>query len=136
MALTIFPIVCDESVDLVVFKVLQQFGFPITSITLEHSGVSDTEVLRIAESKKALVLTADKDFGHLVVRLKLATAGIILLRLPGIHPDLRAERVLEIFGQHSHLLLGSFSVVQARAVRIRPLGGCKPKPDFFLSAPI
>ncbi len=52
-------------------------------LEMKH-GISDDEVLNIANQKGMILLTSDKDFGELVFRHDRITQGIVLIRLAGL----------------------------------------------------
>jgi predicted nuclease of predicted toxin-antitoxin system len=52
-------------------------------------GIPDDAVLAQAVKEIALLVTADKDFGELVFRQHLMSAGVLLLRLHGLSPTTR-----------------------------------------------
>lgn len=56
--------VIDESVDKQIADLLKINDFDVLYITDTYSGISDEEVLKLANSISALILTADKDFGE------------------------------------------------------------------------
>ena len=76
--------------------------------------------------EKAILLTADKDFGELVRFSSLwrgsSSKGVVLLRLPGLPPVRKAKLVVEFFREHGDRILEKFVVLTPQAVRIRPLG--------------
>ena len=63
---------------------------------------------------------ADKEFGELVFRQGLTSAGVLLLRLHGLSISNKARIVLEALTQHQAEMLGAFSVVSPGHIRIRP----------------
>jgi hypothetical protein len=48
-------------------------------------GITDDEVLAIANRVQAILITADRDFGEIVFRRRLHTQGIILYDWPAYH---------------------------------------------------
>lgn len=84
-------------------------------------GRPDSEVLSIAFALGAIVLTEDSDFGDLVFRQGLASAGVILLRLSGMARTHQPDYVATVLAAHASSLSGAFSVITRSAVRIRPL---------------
>ncbi len=78
----------------------------------------------MANAQKRILLTQDKDLGELVFRLKNAHHRVILIRLEGYKPAVKAEIVLTAILKHSGELTNSFTVIQPNAIRIR-----KTKPD-------
>jgi hypothetical protein len=67
-----------------------------------------------------VLLTADKDFGELVYRLRKVAFGVLLVRLPGLASARKANAVLESVREHGAEMAGAFSVVSPGLVRIRP----------------
>ena len=67
------------------------------------------------------MLTADKDFGELVFRQRLIHSGVLLIRLEGIAPEVKAELVATAFEQLADELLTGFAVLTKRALRLRKL---------------
>lgn len=98
---------------------LRADGHDVESVAQVASGVDDQTVLAMAAQSGAIVVTDDKDFGDLVMVQGLPTAGVILLRLEGMPPSDRAERVSGVVQAHGAQLAGAFTVVTKRAVRVR-----------------
>jgi len=59
-------LVADESCDFSVVIGVRAAGHDVVSITERMSGVEDEKVIELAASERRLLLTEDKDFGHLV----------------------------------------------------------------------
>lgn len=79
----------------------------------------DEEVLALAHSLDAILLTEDKDFGDLVVRQRRPVRGVVLLRLNRVG---RAERAKFAFVQLERLgvkMAGALTVIGAKQVRVR-----------------
>lgn len=112
-------IVADESVDLAIVTELRRAGFEVPYIAEDAAGASDDVVLQHANGRGALLLTADKDFGELVFRLKRLHQGVVLCRLAGIPTANKARIVVGAFRLHQKEFTNSFSVISASTVRIR-----------------
>ena len=82
-------------------------------------GIDDDVILAQANTNNALLLTLDKDFGELVFRQGLVHAGVVLIRLSGLHPATKAQVVASVLNEHSTELLDAFSVIGPGSVRIR-----------------
>lgn len=76
-------------------------------------------VLELANKEGSLLLTADKDFGALVFRLRRLSAGVVLIRLAGLTPAKKAGIVTAVFSEHSQELAKAFSVITPMGVRVR-----------------
>ena len=84
-------------------------------------GLDDEAVLQEASQAKALLLTSDKDFGELAFRQHRLSSGVILVRLPGVGAETKADIVASVLREREPELKESFSVISAGAVRIRKL---------------
>ncbi|MDD5474086.1 MAG: DUF5615 family PIN-like protein [Candidatus Methanoperedens sp.] len=109
----------DENVDRQIVERLRHEGFDVRYIAETDSGISDDEVLDLANREESLLLTADKDFGELVFRQRKITGGVVLIRLAGLTPARKAEIVFDTINKHGTELLNAFSVVTIGAIRIR-----------------
>jgi predicted nuclease of predicted toxin-antitoxin system len=110
----------DQSTDARLGVYLRRLGHDATRIGAEYpAGLADLAVLAIAERERRILITDDRDFGELVVRLEPPHAGIIYLRL-GSYAELsikvaRLNYVLTHYATHLDQLL----VVTLHRVRIR-----------------
>ena len=111
----------DEGVDKPVVDALREAGHQVWYIAEMEPGLSDEEVLTIASQIDALLVTADKDFGTLVFQMRWFTKGVILLRLAGLPPKAKAERVVWVIENYGSKMMRAFTVITPQAVRIRPL---------------
>ena len=114
-------VLADESVDLQIVTRLRQDGLNVDYIAELEPGLTDSEVIQLAKEKKALLLTADKDFGELIYRQKFRVSSIVLIRLAGMNSMKKAEIVSETLKNYSHDLKDSFTVISPASVRIRKL---------------
>ena len=112
-------LVCDESVDRQVVERLRADGHSVVYVAELNPGVTDDEVLAQAEGLGAPLVTADKDFGELVYRLRRANHGVVLIRLAGLSNDRKTAIVGEAFSKHAGEFAGAFSVISPGQVRIR-----------------
>ncbi len=113
-------IVADECVEYEIVLLLRQNNIAVLSIMESHSGIKDTQVLKIAVEKKAFLLTEDKDFGELVFRFQLAHEGILLVRFPNNYdPDLKAEKVVKTIVEKFKDIDNRFCVLDENKLRTR-----------------
>ena len=112
-------LVADEGVDRPIIERLRADGHDVFYVAESDAGISDDEVLRVANERGAVLVTADKDFGELVFRQKRLVHGVILLRLAGLAPGTKASIVSTALQQHASEMHDSFSVVTPPSVRIR-----------------
>jgi predicted nuclease of predicted toxin-antitoxin system len=71
-------IVADESVDRQIVERLRLDGYEVVYIAELDPGIDDETVLDHSRRAKAILLTADKDFGELVFRQHLVHSGVLL----------------------------------------------------------
>lgn len=112
--------VADENVDLPIIVSLRDDGHEIHAIIESSAGISDDEVLRLANEQGVVLLTGDKDFGEMVYRDKRFTCGIVLIRLAGLSNHEKAEVVTNVIREHGNELGNAFTVISLRNLRIRP----------------
>lgn len=110
----------DEGVDFPVVQKLRSDGHAVLYVAEMDPGISDEEVLASANEKDALLLTADKDFGELVYRLRRVSAGVLLMRLAGLSPASKAQLVSPVVHDHGDKLIQTFIVLTSGMVRVRP----------------
>jgi predicted nuclease of predicted toxin-antitoxin system len=84
-------------------------------------GADDTAILDHAAAEERILLTEDKDFGELVVRLGLPAHGVILIRMDVADSMAKLRRLSTVLEEHANRLPGSFVVVDASKTRFRPL---------------
>jgi len=109
----------DEGVDKPIVIALREAGFDINYILETHPGAEDEVILHLSNSEKRVLITQDKDFGELVFRLKQSHAGIVLIRLEGYTPAIKAQIVKDLLLLHYEELENAFAVIQPNAIRIR-----------------
>lgn len=111
--------VADESIDRQIVDRLREDGYQVFFIAEMEPGISDDEVLEIANREKSPLITADRDFGELIFRQRRVMSGIILARLVGISATRKAEIVSSVIRQHIMRLSDSFVVITPGVIRIR-----------------
>lgn len=109
----------DESVDRQLVDQLRYDGHEIWYVAEMEPGIPDDDVLDRASNEKAILVTADKDFGELTYRQKRTSMGVILIRLAGLSPAQKAELVSIAINQHLSELENAFTVIVPGSIRIR-----------------
>ncbi len=111
----------DECCEVPVVAGLRADGHDVVYIREIAAGADDHTVLQMAAVQKRTLVTEDKDFGELVVRLALPAHGILLIRMDPADSDAKLGRLREVNRSYHDRLAGSFVVVDAVKVRFRPL---------------
>ncbi|HLA50369.1 MAG TPA: DUF5615 family PIN-like protein [archaeon] len=112
-------LLADESIDRQIVDALREKGYIVGYVADMDPGISDDVVLELANSEGVLLLTADKDFGELVFRLRRLSSGVVLVRLSGLSPIKKSEIVVPLIMEHFSELRESFSVITPMGIRIR-----------------
>ena len=112
-------LLADESVDAPIVERLRSDGHDVTYVAELSPSITDDQVLDKASSSQCLLLTGDKDFGELVYRLGRVSCGVILVRLSGLSPPIKAHLVSEAIRGHGGEMAGAFTVISPAIVRIR-----------------
>ncbi len=113
-------LLADEGIDWAVVDRLRREGHDVVYIAELSPSITDEEVLREANDRAALLLTADKDFGELVYRLGRLHNGVVLLRLAGLAVSSKSDIIVEALRDHDAELPRAFTVIAPGLVRIRP----------------
>src|ERR1019366_3843003 len=82
-------------------------------------GIMDEVVLMESRISASVLITADKDFGELVFRQRQASTGVLLIRLWGLGPAMKAEVIAGAIQEHGQELPGAFAVLSPGNIRIR-----------------
>ncbi|NGZ09808.1 MAG: hypothetical protein CV088_10545 [Nitrospira sp. LK70] len=112
-------LVADESIDAAITIWLRQEGHRVWAVAEMTPGLTDEAVLALAHDQRAILVTADKDFGELVFRQGRATHGVMLIRLDGLSADVKSELVSRAFKEHAPHLEKAFAVLTPDHLRVR-----------------
>lgn len=111
----------DECCDAMLVAGLWADGHDVWYTVESARGADDETVLKSDADEDRILLTEDKDFGELVIRLGLPAFGIILLRMNPADTAAKLLRLREVLRGHSDRLAGSFVVVDSAKTRFRPI---------------
>lgn len=111
----------DECCAVSLVEALRLDGHDVTYVGEGFAGLTDEEVLDHALKERRLLLTEDKDFGDLTVRLQKPAIGLILLRLNPNDHELKIIRLRRLITDYGDRLAGHYSVVGRDRFRFRPL---------------
>ena len=114
-------ILADECVHLPVAKALQAAGHDVLPVKNICPGCTDEEVLRLAHEQGRILLTRDKDFDELIVRLQKKVPGIIRYNLPSLPLNQQAEYIVNALKNAPEPLTGHITTVEPGRIRQRRL---------------
>jgi predicted nuclease of predicted toxin-antitoxin system len=108
----------DENCDLTVVRALRAAGHDVLCISQITPRAEDSEVIKLADDEKRILLTEDKDFGQLVHSHGQKTLGVIFLRFPTSARRQISRAVINLVKQQGEKLAGCFITVQPGRIRI------------------
>lgn len=114
-----FKIIADEDVDFRIVTALKSKAFDVLSVLREYQGISDEEVIGLAKSFKALLLTEDSDFGHWVFARNEKDISVIFLRYDSRDLNSIIDSLIKVLNEHGASLYGKFVVITVNKIRIR-----------------
>ena len=103
--------IADENLGIKVPKYLKSLGYNIVWVQKISPGAPDIRILEKANREKRILITLDKDFGELVFKEKLASAGVILLRLKDESVENKKRVLLKLLNSKKGFH-GNFTVVK------------------------
>src|SRR3970282_115947 len=103
--------VADEGIERQIVARLRQEGHDVAYVAETSPAERDEFVLARAAQGHAVLITADKDFGELVYRLRRASSGVLLLRLAGLPNAMKAEIVAMAVSERGQDLPGGFALL-------------------------
>ncbi|HKU98670.1 MAG TPA: DUF5615 family PIN-like protein [Vineibacter sp.] len=114
-------LLADECVDGRVIAGLRASGHDIVLAATVTPGRPDVELLAVGLAAGRTILTEDKDFGDLVIRRRLDSPSVVLLRLDGVAVADRVRLVDEALRLLEQRAVPTFIVVDSRQTRLRPI---------------
>lgn len=99
---------------------LQSKGFDIKGVGIDFQGISDKEVIALAEKEQRTILTFDRDYGELIFKYgNKPTQGVIFLRLKKYKPIEPGKIVETIVSLENFKTFKKLSVFDGEILRQR-----------------
>ena len=111
----------DEGLDSSIVEALRALSYKVIYAAEDYISASDETLLNAAFLNKAILLTKDKDFGEMVIRQRLLTHGIVLIRIDELSLQPNVDFVIITLTTYIENLAGCLTVIQEKKVRIRKL---------------
>lgn len=112
-------ILADEGVEKQIVETLRENGYDVKYILEINRGITDDEILTIANRENRVLMTRDKDFGELAYKNRMVHSGIILNRLSKLSTTQKVKLILDVLSRYGDQLLNAFTVIQPSKVRIK-----------------
>lgn len=119
MAKSELKFLVDVGVGKKVESYLFENGYDFKSVREIEHRMKDSEILKIANDEKRIVITMDKDFGELIFNSGLTHYGVLLLRLDDSNGEEKVETIKEIITKYESSLSNNFCVYQNSRLRIK-----------------
>lgn len=114
-------LLADECVARSIVDRLRAEGFDIVRAVDVCNSEDDDKVLAQAFEDGRVLITADKNFGELVVRFGLQTMGVVNLALGNLGAATRAEITVAGLRDLGGRIVGNLVTIEPGRVRVRPL---------------
>lgn len=110
----------NENIPMDVVNKLREAGYEFIRSDGVRKGLSDKEIIQIAQKENRILVTFDKDFGEFVFKKKFQVEGIILLRIKPQSSVYIFDRIQKLFNSEIDIK-GKFIVLEKDKVRVREL---------------
>lgn len=111
-------LLADENFPAASIDQLNEEGLDILSILKLNPGISDKEIILLANRESRLILTFDRDFGHLIFKDELIPEnGVIYFRLQNFKPTTPAKLVTEMLNNKQFDFKRTITVVEESFIR-------------------
>lgn len=115
-------ILADENLNFSFVKSIREEGYPVTTIQdFQLQGISDNQVIEVAQDQSAIVLTEDKDFGELVYAHHLKDTTIVFLRYRKPELELTHKLLIQVIGQYYQKPGKRFITIARGFIRVNEL---------------
>jgi predicted nuclease of predicted toxin-antitoxin system len=101
-------------------KFLREGGYDVKSIAQEFQGISDPEVIRIAQQESRIILTFDKDYGELLFKnTTTKPPAVVFFRFKGLEPVYAGSLLRSVLENQNLALDNCFTVIDENNIRQR-----------------
>ncbi len=113
-------ILANENFPLKSVHLLKDAGFDISAISKKYPGISDEEVMKIADTEQRIIVTFDSDYGELIFRHGYKpNAGVIYFRWNEFTPDEPGKYLVKIFKSGKIDTKKALTVIDTNSIRQR-----------------
>jgi len=114
-------VLADECCPRVVVEAMRRIGLDVRHAAEADAQTPDTDLLAIANAEVRIIINEDFDFGDLLFRDRFPAVGAIIVFLPELVPDARADRLTSVMQSPELTFYGKLTIVEQRRVRQRAL---------------
>ena len=108
----------DECVSFQTYWLISASGFPVkTVLDITHSGATDSELFKIAQSQTLVIVTLDRGFGDVRIYPPNSHNGIIILKAYDLNSLQKCHTVLEMLLKVESEFKGTLFIVDGNKYR-------------------
>ncbi len=101
-------------------KLLREAGYDVKSIAQDFQGISDPEVIQIAQKENRIILTFDKDYGELLFKnTTIKPPAVVFFRFKGMEPVYAGSLLKSVLESQNFELNNCFTVIDENNIRQR-----------------
>jgi predicted nuclease of predicted toxin-antitoxin system len=113
-------IIADENVDHELINILRKQQ-TVISIYHEMRGLSDAEIIALAQHQQVIILTEDKDFGEYVFAHKIKNISVVFMRYNFKDRMEMFNIVATLFSNNPQKLVHKFTTLKITSIRTRDI---------------
>lgn len=102
-------------------QIIEGAGYEIISISEKHPGISDLEVVELAQKNGFIILTFDKDYGEILFKhAQQNPPSVVFFRFFGETPEAAGKTLVRLLKENI-LLENRFTVIEKENLRQRSI---------------
>jgi predicted nuclease of predicted toxin-antitoxin system len=114
-------LLADENLPEPLIERLRVSGHDVVAVRDLRPGISDHDVLAMAMSANRLLITRDLDFGELVIRDGVDSAGVVVLRYRREEVEAIGDSLIRLVASQGDRLTTMFAVLRPDRARLHAL---------------
>ncbi|MEE8481246.1 MAG: DUF5615 family PIN-like protein [Desulfobacterales bacterium] len=103
--------IADVNIEKGIVDFLLESGYDVKLIPDYDCGITDDELLEIANEEQRILITNDKDFGELTFLQKKHSTGIILIRIKEQQTSVKLELIRKLLLKYREKISSHFIVI-------------------------
>ncbi|PSR55810.1 hypothetical protein AHMF7605_21070 [Adhaeribacter arboris] len=108
----------NENFPMPSIRELRATGLLVKSITEDSPGITDKQVIEIAQGESLIILTFDKNYGELIFKYNLSSPpAVVFFRYKGTTPDFAGKLLQQLVQENTIKLQNTFTVIEENNIR-------------------
>lgn len=114
-------ILADENIDYRIIESIKSVGIDVQSVYDNARGISDEQVIELAQNPPRIILTEDKDFGEWVFAHKVEEISVVFLRYRFDETSKMIDILKNLLQYRLEDLMGHFTTITTKKIRRRKI---------------